>query len=710
MVSSTSLDQAGRGDPGEMRGDASQPVVAVRLRDVTKLQDISRSQRRRHARNEALNTLIEFGEFFLRARTYASGPARRGVSYILRDLSLDVQAGSVVGVVDLGGRSRKALLDIAGGMALPHRGLVERRGRTVNLRQILALAAPDLSCRENLLLLGTLFGISRQDMKNAFPAIVEFSGLEGALDRPLRRTDRGEFMDLAISAICCLDFDIIVADEVTRPSAERVLDAWYDRLATANARDQTFLISSKKLDNIFDVSTHLLLLENGGLRGFGPTLDILHSEEEFIEQAIAAPYQDDSEALQFDDDEEGGGMEEMDLDFTGAADDAAWSKEAGPPPRRGGIQAALSEAEQARARTQGAEQPVSEIAYVTRGSDLVRVEYPGVAFLLHPDLSEIRPASGDSPIAEITQNLPLVYREDGAVFRLGFETCAPNLTLRPGLDLMRSKKTPALRMISPEAIPVERPSKVSALVTVPSELLELIPYTASTFVAVHEQGASDPDIAILKNFGTFAVGTRSSSELEKHRAQGKSTPLPMLRTSCRLASERCDSHGLLHLYGRWFTPVRRAKGDQQPLVDGSLALGRTCAETAMEVTAIIDIKQKGWTVLRCESERPLALESGVHELIAKLPTGLLNPDWYDIEVTLNGSTRDGGEPIDWTAGRLPRLWIDSGESAGDLTAVALRGLPPALARCEADWRISVEALEECARRQPEETGDVDDGS
>lgn len=656
-------------------------------------------ERKRYARNEALNTLIEFGHFFLGVKRFRHGPtAKHPMTWLLRDISLEVPRGCVVGVVDLGGASRFALLRIIAGISVPHKGKLLRRGSVVGIRQLMALAAPDRTCRENLALLGDLFGIQRSHLDGVLSEVGSTSGLTEALDRTLRRCARGEFLDLAISFVCLLDFDVIVADEINRTVSEQVTDRWIDYISSAPSREQTFFISSRRLGPVFDLSTHLLLLEKGRLRAFGPSAEILVEHQAFIEEALITPLQDLGENPRLDEEEEGGGGEEE--DGLGLVDDdlPLPDRTFGPRVKR----AATGDGESpAGGMASGTAEPSSDsgLAYITRESPLCEIIFEPGNMVYHPDGSSIVPAKINSPIATITQQLPLVYREDGLLVRLKLAVPKGNVVIRPGVDLVKSKKTPALRLIAPEDFVVREPSRLTVDIQVPSNLLEKIPYTLSAFVASYSDGEPEPDIAILKHYMTIAVTSRADAEATGGPAPSQEAPFPLLHRHERLDVRRIQAENLITLADRWQLrdQDQTAETDAIPEVPQgspspfSLPVGRVLVQDEIELSGRIDFKAERSIALRCSFEPPMTLARGHYDLSVRFPDELLPRRDYSVQVSLCERSSSGGTVE--THGGCDLSLEAEPVAHDDKTLELLHELPPARASIAVPWQFHVEPLE-----------------
>src|SRR5262249_45390304 len=107
--------------------------------------------------------------------------------WALKDVSLSIPAGEVVGIIGRNGVGKSTLLKILSRVTEPTSGIAHIRGRIASLLEVGTGFHPELTGRENVYLNGAILGMTRPEIKSKFDEIVAFADIEKFLDTPVKR-------------------------------------------------------------------------------------------------------------------------------------------------------------------------------------------------------------------------------------------------------------------------------------------------------------------------------------------------------------------------------------------------------------------------------------------------------------------------------------------------------------------------------------------
>jgi ABC-type polysaccharide/polyol phosphate transport system ATPase subunit len=200
------------------------------------------------------------------------------------------------------------LLRILANCESPSAGKISFFGKVAAFQRIGNPRYDHMTCSENLAIDARAMGVSIGDARRALARLAEFSGMGPLLDLPSRRVDRMLFQDLGVSFQCCLDYDILIADELARPRQEKVSESWMSYLHAAPDIGKTVILSSRDTSKLLPHCTHLLLIDQAAVLAYGPTADVKAEFGEFLDRAAAATIKAGAQAdmlgKEIDDDDE----------------------------------------------------------------------------------------------------------------------------------------------------------------------------------------------------------------------------------------------------------------------------------------------------------------------------------------------------------------------------------------------------------------------
>jgi lipopolysaccharide transport system ATP-binding protein len=198
-----------------------------------------------------------------------------GVVWALRDVSFEVPAGKIVGVLGGNGCGKSVLMKLLARITKASEGRCEVRGSLSSILNLGAMLNPELTGRENVFEVGTVLRLPRPKVQKHFDEIVAFSGIEEHLDALVRGYSAGMQLRLAFAVMAHLESDVLLIDE-----ALSVADQDFRALCTARIREMsragsTIMIVSHELDTMAELCDLALVVDHGRLREYGNAAGVL---------------------------------------------------------------------------------------------------------------------------------------------------------------------------------------------------------------------------------------------------------------------------------------------------------------------------------------------------------------------------------------------------------------------------------------------------
>lgn len=183
--------------------------------------------------------------------------------WALRDISFEVLAGQVLGVIGPNGSGKSTLLQIVSGIVPPTTGRVIREGRVAALLELGAGFNPEFTGRENVLLSGEILGMSRAEIHSRMASIECFAGIGQFIDRPVKEYSSGMFVRLAFATAIHVDPDILIVDEALSVGDAVFANRCIQRLEELKRRGLTILFVSHDLGLVKRLCDRAIFLHQG---------------------------------------------------------------------------------------------------------------------------------------------------------------------------------------------------------------------------------------------------------------------------------------------------------------------------------------------------------------------------------------------------------------------------------------------------------------
>jgi heme ABC exporter ATP-binding subunit CcmA len=195
----------------------------------------------------------------------------------LKDISLNVNAGSCLALIGRNGAGKTTLLRILAGLSKTAKGgitILGQDARDENTRRRIGVLGhgigvyEELSAFENLRLFAKLYGIA--DPEKTAGEWLERTGLDRVRDGLVREFSRGMRQRLAVARTFLHNPSLLLLDEPFTALDDRAIAVLQDLLKTALSEGRTIIMSTHQLREALELATDVALINRGKLAFNGP--------------------------------------------------------------------------------------------------------------------------------------------------------------------------------------------------------------------------------------------------------------------------------------------------------------------------------------------------------------------------------------------------------------------------------------------------------
>ena len=188
--------------------------------------------------------------------------------HALKGVSFTAHAGEVIGVIGSNGSGKSTLMRVIAGLQPVASGTVDVRS-TPMLLGVGAVLNRTLSGRRNILLGGLALGMSKADILEREASIIEFAGIEDAIDLPMRTYSSGMSARLQFAISAAVEPEILIVDEALAVGDQEFREKSTRRIRELRDAAGTVFLVSHGMGTLRETCTRILWLDDGVLRADG---------------------------------------------------------------------------------------------------------------------------------------------------------------------------------------------------------------------------------------------------------------------------------------------------------------------------------------------------------------------------------------------------------------------------------------------------------
>jgi lipooligosaccharide transport system ATP-binding protein len=211
-------------------------------------------------------------------------------------VGFSVAAGRCFGLLGPNGAGKTTTLRACLGLTEPDAGSITLLGRPVperarEARQFTGIVPqfdsldPDFTVAENLRVYGRYFGLSDSAVRARIPELLDFSGLAGKADAPLKTLSGGMKRRLTLARALVNDPEIVFLDEPTTGLDPQARHLIWDRLRKLTGAGKTLVLTTHFMDEAERLCDRLAVMDHGRVVVEGAPQDLIaaHIEPEVVE-------------------------------------------------------------------------------------------------------------------------------------------------------------------------------------------------------------------------------------------------------------------------------------------------------------------------------------------------------------------------------------------------------------------------------------------
>ncbi len=209
-------------------------------------------------------TYLDYESNFKRfASWFSKNKEEKNVKTVLKDVSFDVGAGEVVGLIGQNGAGKSTLLKIISRTLKPSSGRVTSGAKISSILELGMGFHGDLTGRQNAYQSCSLMGYSKEQIDEIIAYIEDFAEIGEYFDYPVRIYSSGMQMRLAFSVVTANRPDILIIDEALSVGDVYFQHKSFDKIKEFKSLGTTLIIVSHDSGAIKSICDRVILLEKG---------------------------------------------------------------------------------------------------------------------------------------------------------------------------------------------------------------------------------------------------------------------------------------------------------------------------------------------------------------------------------------------------------------------------------------------------------------
>ena len=193
---------------------------------------------------------------------------------VLDDVSVEVRRGEALGIMGRNGCGKSTLLKIMCGVFPPDKGRVTTRAAITPILELGVGWNPELDAVDNVFLVGSVMGLSLQQIRQSMDQILAFAELERFANLKLMHYSSGMSARLGYAVAFQAVREVLILDEIFAVGDAGFRERCEERYRQLRSLGHTVIIVSHDPRIISTFCDRALLLDGGRIAMDGPASDV----------------------------------------------------------------------------------------------------------------------------------------------------------------------------------------------------------------------------------------------------------------------------------------------------------------------------------------------------------------------------------------------------------------------------------------------------
>jgi teichoic acid transport system ATP-binding protein len=209
--------------------------------------------------------------------------------HAIRGVSFVAYRGDAIGVIGRNGSGKSTLLRAIAGLLPSEKGGGVYTDGHAALLGVNAALLDDLTGEKNVLLGCLAMGMKPPEVKELYPAIVEFSGVGNFINLPMKTYSSGMGSRLRFSIASAKSQDILLVDEALATGDAEFREKSFKRIGELRAQAGTVFLVTHNLREIEETCNRVIWLEKGQIVRMGEGDDVRSVVDAYIAASGGQP-------------------------------------------------------------------------------------------------------------------------------------------------------------------------------------------------------------------------------------------------------------------------------------------------------------------------------------------------------------------------------------------------------------------------------------